>query len=164
MFNKVIILISSLATDQIQIVNSRRLETALEGKRLIFDKVDGSLAESKDLRDQLFTASGIRGKYPQCFIYDDSSNSYRFVGLWEEIESLLDCEELASDVLASNPQIQTFSKVNLTFILLLHLVKLPYFLIRCSHLLQKNEKFQIHISSMNISNSLFMYSCFVLSS
>jgi hypothetical protein len=109
MSEKAIFLFSGLATDQIQIVNSRRLETALEGRKVIFDKVDGSLAENKELRDKLFAASGIRGKYPQCFISNGAS--YQFVGQWEEVESLLDCDQLPQEVLAANPNIATFNKV-----------------------------------------------------
>lgn len=109
MSDKAILLFSGLASDQIQIVNTRRLETALEGRKMVFEKVDGSLAEHKELRDKLFAASGIRGKYPQCFISNGST--YQFVGQWDEIESLLDCDQLPQDILAANPNIATFSKV-----------------------------------------------------
>jgi hypothetical protein len=106
---KAIMLVSGLSTDQIQIVNTRRLEDALKGKKISFDKVDGSLAENKELRDALFGVSGQRGKYPQCFITDGTT--HRFIGMWEEMESLLDCDALPKDILEANPGIQTFSKV-----------------------------------------------------
>ena len=102
-------LFSGLSTDQISIVNTRRLEDALRGKKVPFDKIDGSLAENKELRDALFSISGQRGKYPQCFISDGTT--HRFVGMWEEIESLLDCDSLPKDILDGNASIQTFSKV-----------------------------------------------------
>lgn len=106
-----VFLYSGLSTDQIQIVNTRRLETALEGKRVVYEKIDGARAESKDIRDQLFAVSGQRGKYPQLFIKNEDE-SYTFLGLWEEIESLLDCDELDAGILASNPTIQTFKTVS----------------------------------------------------
>ncbi len=106
---KALMLFSGLSTDQIQIVNTRRLEDALIGKKMNFDKVDGALAENKGLRDILFGISGQRGKYPQCFIAE--GNNFRFVGMWEDIESLLDCDSLAAEILAENPAILTFSKV-----------------------------------------------------
>eukprot|EP01031_Cornospumella_fuschlensis_P038215 gene38215-46436_t len=109
MTERAVFLYSSLATDQIQIVNSRRLEDVLNGKKLVFDRVDGSQTEQKDIRDELFKVSGHRGKYPQCFIKGDTG--YRFVGLWDEVESLVDCDALPADVLASNPSISTFTKV-----------------------------------------------------
>lgn len=108
---RVIVLVSSLTSDQIQMVNSRRLEDLISGKKLAFERIDGALAEKKDIRDTLFGASGHRGKYPQCFIAD-GNGGYRFVGLWEEIESLVDCDALPKDVLDSNPGIPTFSKVS----------------------------------------------------
>ncbi len=107
--SKAILLFSSLATDQIQVVNTRRLETALEAKKVTFEKVNGSLVENKTLREVLFAASGIRGKYPQCFIA--SGDMFQFVGQWEEMESLLDCDQLPKEILANNPHIATFSKV-----------------------------------------------------
>jgi hypothetical protein len=106
-----VLLYSSLATDQIQVVNSRRLEDVLKGNKVQFDKVDGSYPDNKELRDVLFGVSGQRGKYPQCFLKDESGN-YKFVGLWEELESLIECNTIPSEVLAANPQIQTFSQVS----------------------------------------------------
>jgi len=109
MTERVVILVSSVSTDQIQIVESRRLEDLMVSKRLEFDKIDGALAENKEIRDKLFGISGLRGKYPQCFI--SSGDEYRFVGQWEVVESLVDCDALPSETLASNPTIPTFSKV-----------------------------------------------------
>lgn len=105
-----VLLYSSLATDQIQVVNSRRLEDVLKGNKIQFEKVDGSYPDNKDLRDILFGVSGQRGKYPQCFLKDDSG-SYTFVGLWEEVESLVECDTIPAEVLAANPQIKTFAQV-----------------------------------------------------
>ncbi len=109
-----VFLYSSLATDQIQVVNSRRLEDSLAGRKVQFEKVDGSLAENKEVRDVLFGCSGQRGKYPQCFLRSESGE-YTFVGLWEEVESLLECDSIPAEVLAANPQIKTFDHVRTYF-------------------------------------------------
>ena len=106
-----VLLFSSLATDQIQVVNSRRLEDALVGRKIQFEKVDGSMVEQKELRDVLFSVSGQRGKYPQCFLKGEDG-SYQFVGLWEDVEGLLECDTIPAEVLASNPQIKTFEQVS----------------------------------------------------
>ena len=103
---------SSLATDQIQIVNSRRLEDTLIAKKIAFEKIDGSMQESKELRDILFGVSKQRGKYPQCFLRAEDG-TYTFVGVWDEIESLIECDDIPADVLAQNPQIKTFSSVSI---------------------------------------------------
>jgi hypothetical protein len=81
----------------------------LESKGLVVEKIDGALPENKELRDTLFGVSGKRGQYPQCFILSDGT--YRFVGLWEEFESLNECEELPQEVLDANPSIQTITSV-----------------------------------------------------
>lgn len=109
MTDKCILLFSSLATDQIQLVNSRRLEDVLLGNKIQFDKVDGSLVENKEIRDKLFASSGLRGKYPQCFL--ESDGVYRFIGLWDQIEELVESDTIPADVLAANPSIQTFKAV-----------------------------------------------------
>ena len=106
---KVVILVSSLSADEIQKVNSNRLETALKGKRLVYEKVDGALPENKELRDKLFHSSSLRGKYPQCFIC--TGDELRFIGMWEDIESLLDSDSIPKEILDANPGIPTFSKV-----------------------------------------------------
>ena len=116
MSDRAIFLYSSLATDQIQIVNSRRLEDALSGNKINFLKVDGALPENKEMRDKLFGTSNLRGKYPQLFLEKDGALT--FIGLWEECESLIDCNTLPADVLAANPNIKTFNSVrNICFCL-----------------------------------------------
>ena len=82
----------------------------LIGKKIVFDKVDGSVEETKELRNTLFSVSNIRGKYPQCFIAN-LDGSYEFIGGWEEIEGFAESDTLPSDFLISNPDVKTFSKV-----------------------------------------------------
>mmetsp|Transcript_872 Transcript_872/g.1158 ORF Transcript_872/g.1158 Transcript_872/m.1158 type:complete len:118 (+) Transcript_872:26-379(+) len=106
---KCILLVSSLSTDPIQVVNTRRLQDAIESKKLLYETIDGSMAESKDQRDRLFSKSTIR-KYPQCFIENDGGE-LEYVGIWDDIESLLDSDSLPADVLAAHPEIKTFTKV-----------------------------------------------------
>jgi hypothetical protein len=104
-----LVMFSSLATDQIQVVNSRRLQDSLTARKIQFEALDGSLPENKERRDECFAISGQRGKYPQCFLTGEGP--MRFVGLWEEVESLMECDTIPEEVLAANPQIQTFAKV-----------------------------------------------------
>ncbi len=109
MTERCVFLHSSLATDQIQIVNSRRLEDVLIGNKIQFEKIDGSLTENKEVRDKLFAVSNLRGKYPQCFL--ESDGTYRFLGLWEKLEEMIECDTIPAEVLEANPSIQTFKKV-----------------------------------------------------
>jgi len=65
----------------------------------------------KDKRDALFAVEGSqRGKYPQCFLRSDDG-AVVFIGLWDKIEELVECDTLPADILEANPNIETFSKV-----------------------------------------------------
>lgn len=72
-------------------------------------QIDGASPDNKDIRNNLFNISGLRAKYPQCFI--DQNGSYVFVGLFEQIETLLECDSLPIEVLNAHPEINTFTKV-----------------------------------------------------
>ena len=80
-----------------------------------FVQYDGSWPDHVELRNKLFSVSGQRGKYPQCFIsrMNSSSNEaeYEFIGLWETIENLVDMDSIPADFLATHPEIKTFTKV-----------------------------------------------------
>ena len=80
----VVILVSSLNANSIQEVSQRRLEDFISSK-FKYEKIDGSLPDNKPIRDILFTASGARGKYPQCFIKNVAEGSYSFIGLWDQV-------------------------------------------------------------------------------
>ena len=136
--------------------NQRRLEHLLVSKDIDFEKIDGALVENKEIRGTLFTISNERGAYPQCF-FRLHDGSYEFVGLWTTMEvmkifdiinltftlfnfenifqSLAECDSIPDDVLASNPSIPTFAKVNIRQIY--HNDNLLGTLFRC--LLMQNE-------------------------
>eukprot|EP00602_Paraphysomonas_sp_CaronLab_P006799 CAMPEP_0185020848 /NCGR_PEP_ID=MMETSP1103-20130426/3499_1 /TAXON_ID=36769 /ORGANISM="Paraphysomonas bandaiensis, Strain Caron Lab Isolate" /LENGTH=112 /DNA_ID=CAMNT_0027552009 /DNA_START=98 /DNA_END=432 /DNA_ORIENTATION=- len=103
-----VILISSYQSDTTQEQNQRRLEHTMQANKIDYLSVDGALAENKETRDTLFSVSGQRGKYPQCFIKEN--DTYTFIGLWDAIESLLECNDLPAEVLEANPNIPTFEK------------------------------------------------------
>ena len=72
--------------------------------------VDGSDPDCKDKRDECFAASGVRGNYPQCFL-ENPDGSLVFVGNFETVESLVECNDIPLEVLAGNPDIKTFNSV-----------------------------------------------------
>lgn len=74
-----------------------------------FFQIDGADPEHKVFRDELFLISGLRAKYPQCFILTDGI--FRFVGLWETIEKLVECDSIPREELAAHPEIETFTSV-----------------------------------------------------
>ena len=72
-------------------------------------QIDGAEPENKEIRTKLFAISGLRAKYPQCFI--NNNGTYEFIGQWEAIETLEECDSLPADILASHPEIKTFTRV-----------------------------------------------------
>lgn len=105
----VVLLWSSLTTDTLSPIHTQRLENVLVGNKVVFEKIDGSMAEVKEQRDKLFAVSEKRGKYPQCFI-KDAKGDITFVGMWEEIEGMVECDSYPPEVLEQNPGIPTFQK------------------------------------------------------
>lgn len=107
----VLMLWSSTTGDAIQQQNQTRLENILIGKKVAFKKVDGSDTEMKGKRDECFAISGTRGNYPQCFLENTSDGKIEFVGLWDAIEVLIECNDIPAEVLNNNPDIKTFDMV-----------------------------------------------------
>jgi len=106
----VVLLLSSTTTDSAQEIGQRRVTDALISKKVVYSTVDGSLPEEKERRDQLFSVSSLRGKYPQVFI-EKEGGELVFVGQWDKIQELLECDDIPSEVLAANPTISTFTNV-----------------------------------------------------
>lgn len=105
--SKVIILWSSL------ISNSSRMIDLFAAKKLSVLLIDGASPEDKEIRDELFSISGMRGKYPQCFLRRGSKGNrrYEFVGTWETVETLVESDSIPADFLAVHPEIMIFSNI-----------------------------------------------------
>jgi hypothetical protein len=110
--SETILLLCSLTSMDLVTNNAqKRVEDVMLAKKLKFDIIDGADTNNKLKRDELFNISKLnpRAKYPQIFIVNN--DQYHFIGSYDEIESLIDCESLPSEILESNPDIKTFSKV-----------------------------------------------------
>ena len=105
----VVLLLSSLTTDLIAEVNQRKAENILEAHKVVFTKIDASLEENKAIRDQLFKVSNVRAKYPQVFI--KNGDEYTFVGDYDTVEQLNECDSLSKEILDANPTLQYLRKV-----------------------------------------------------
>jgi hypothetical protein len=81
---KVVILMTSTPQTLVEVAQ-RRLDDVLNSKKIACEKIDGCMPENKSERDNLFSISNERGKYPQCFIRQDDG-SLKFVGLWETVD------------------------------------------------------------------------------
>jgi len=74
-----------------------------------FKEVDAADPVNHDLRTELFTMSGLRGKFPQVFLSDKATSTV-FVGDFDKIQELIENNNLPEDVLKSN-KIQSFHGV-----------------------------------------------------
>ncbi len=93
---KIVVLISSYGGN-IQIkTNQERAFTILKGMKVEGDQlevVDGAVAPNREKRNELFGVSGIRAKYPQFFVVDQTDKTH-FVANWEDFEAMNDMGSL----------------------------------------------------------------------
>ncbi|GMI59335.1 hypothetical protein ScalyP_jg6632 [Parmales sp. scaly parma] len=123
--NQLLLLLSEGVSDPIQEGACRRAKSLMEAHNVDAIVVDGMDPEQKDRRNELFAISQIRGKYPQFFVVTEHKESEthnagfvtEFLGDWEKIEALNECNSLDKEVLDANPDIETFT-------MLLDIVKL----------------------------------------
>ena len=105
----VVLLVTSMPSTSVVDGAQTFLRNIFRGKKIPVAEVDGLKPENKETRSELFACSGLRGQYPQVFIR--SGGALSFVGDFEKLQSLNDCEDLPADVLAANPSIETFGAV-----------------------------------------------------
>lgn len=71
--------------------------------------VDGNDSNQREIRNELFEVSGVRGNYPQFFFeHKDGSRSYFN---FDRLESLNETSGLPPEVLAQHPELETWDKV-----------------------------------------------------
>ena len=105
----VVLLVTSMPSTSVIDGAQNFLRNIFRGKKIPVEEIDGLKPENKEARSELFACSGLRGQYPQ--VFTRAGGALAFVGDFEKIQSLNDCEDLPADVLAANPAIETFSAV-----------------------------------------------------
>jgi hypothetical protein len=104
---QLVILISVGVCDRQQATHQDRSLTILKGKGTPFTIVDGMDPSLKEVRNELFAVSGIRGNYPQFFFaHPDGSTTY--FGGWEKLEEINENSSLPPNILYNNPKIETW--------------------------------------------------------
>jgi|Transcript_18747 hypothetical protein len=107
---KLLVLISRGVSDRTQAANQSRAFTFLKAKNTPYIEIDGNDPELREIRNELFEISGIRGNYPQFFVaFKDGST--KFLGDFEKLELLNDNSALPEDVLENHPEIETWDSV-----------------------------------------------------
>ena len=97
---KVVVLISSYATNANLKSNQDRALTILKGLKLRDDQmeiIDGAVAANRDKRNELFGLSGIRAKYPQFFVVDQS-DATTFLADWEGFQEMNEMGSLKESI------------------------------------------------------------------
>ena len=79
-----ILLWSSLSNSSAIKSSQPSLQNKLLSKRIRLEQIDGALSKNKELRNNLFSISRKKGKYPQIFIKDDK-NQIKFIGMDTDI-------------------------------------------------------------------------------
>lgn len=80
---RLVLLISTMSGSYQQSANTNRLQVMVDGLGLPpqeIERVDGSDANQRERRNELFAISSIRAKYPQVFLVDVKENKTTFVG------------------------------------------------------------------------------------
>ncbi|KAJ8609499.1 hypothetical protein CTAYLR_005463 [Chrysophaeum taylorii] len=90
------------------------IRQTFNGRKIPFKELDGMDMSKKEERNKLFGISGLRGAYPQVFVNLDGEIT--FIGDFDQINELNDCDELPKDILDANPGIPTLSKTFAMFL------------------------------------------------
>ncbi|CAM9326021.1 unnamed protein product, partial [Choristocarpus tenellus] len=103
-----LVLVSSILSTVKQETNQRRTRDLLNAKGVMFEELDASDEKNVVKRKILFEFSGVRS-YPQIFL--ESRKGVLFVGVWEDLEELLEMGSLPQSFLDSHPEVQTFDRI-----------------------------------------------------
>jgi len=94
---KVLVLISGQPLQREVGANQERAFTMLKAAGIDYEKLDGADPANKDRRNELFSLSGLRGKYPQFFVvHDDTSTA--FWGDWDHFNFANETETLGIEL------------------------------------------------------------------
>jgi hypothetical protein len=105
-----ICLVSLGCHDRIQSSNQNRSLSWFTTKGVPFVIVDGNDVTSRDIRDELFEISGIRGNYPQFFI-ERHNGQIEYFGNFDRMEILNETSSLPPEVLAMHPELETWADI-----------------------------------------------------
>ena len=105
----VLILITSTPSTLEQENTQRKIIDWMKAFHIDHKTIDGADQVNKELRNELFDISKLKGKYPQVFL-TNKTDSTVYVGDYEKIQSLIEDNNLPADVLAKN-NLPTFNSV-----------------------------------------------------
>jgi hypothetical protein len=111
----ILMLVTNMGMNRTQVQNQQRATMMLNALNITYETVDGSDPSNKEIRNELFTISDIRGAYPQFFVVtdhgDNSELQISFLGDFETIEGINDSSSLPNEILDANPTLLTWSRI-----------------------------------------------------
>ncbi|CAM9493095.1 unnamed protein product [Chrysoparadoxa australica] len=107
--HKCLILVSSLQHSAQQEAEQRRCRDLMNAMGLEFEEMDCADDTNTEKRDFLFGLSERKSVYPQIFL--EGEQGCKFVGMWSDIEQLIEMNDLPPDFLSKHPEIKTFDQV-----------------------------------------------------
>ena len=116
----ILMLVTNMGMNRTQVQNQQRATMMLNALNITYETIDGSDPLNKEIRNELFVISDIRGAYPQFFVLtdhgDNSELQISFLGDFETIEGINDSSSLPNEILDANPTLLTWSRIpNLSY-------------------------------------------------
>ena len=87
---KIVVLVTSYCTNPQIRANQDMAMTILKGLKIKDDQletIDGAAKDNREKRNELFGVSGIRAKYPQFFVVDQSDTT-SFLANWDDFQAM----------------------------------------------------------------------------
>jgi hypothetical protein len=111
----ILMLVTNMGMNRTQVQNQQRATMMLNALNISYDTLDGSDPDNKDIRNELFKLSDMRGMYPQFFIVTENINNEdvetKFLGDFETIEGINDSSSLPMEILDANPTLLTWDRI-----------------------------------------------------
>lgn len=86
---EILLLISQQSLDRTVVQNQQNVMTVLDSKGIKYEALDGANPANKSLRNELFSLSEKRGKYPQIFLVKDRRKQF-----WGDMDTFHDANEM----------------------------------------------------------------------
>ena len=93
-----VMLISSMSGNMTTSTNQALATSMLKEMDVAPEIIDGAVPENKDLRNQLFGISGLRGTYPQFFLRQPDGGTFKFFGDFDTLVHYNDTNTLAQQI------------------------------------------------------------------
>jgi hypothetical protein len=110
----ILMLATNMGMNRTQVQNQQRATMMFNALSIPFETIDGSDPSNKDLRNELFNLSEMRGAYPQFFVVSEDEHGTpqtSFLGDWETIEGINDSSSLPAEILQANPTLTTWDRI-----------------------------------------------------